>query len=357
MLVWMGTAAASGVRIKDIARVDSMRDNHLVGYGIVVGLSGTGDSNRSKETVQSIANTLKKFGVRLDQRDIYSRNAAAVMVTTRLPPFAGSGDKLDVNVSSMGDARSLVGGILVLTPLKGPDGATYALAQGNISVGGFQYDLNGNMVQKNHTNVGRIPGGASVEVDLIQGLVSNGKLALALNQPDFTTADRVVQALRQSLGGNAVRALHAGKVEISVATGQDPVSLIQKIENTQVEPDRQSVVVINERTGTVVSGGDVTLDKVTISHGNLKVVVTTDYLVSQPSFIGVAPPGVESLVVPDTQIDLSEPIANRVDLPQGATIGELVTALRQIKTTTRDIIVILQAIKEAGALNARIVVQ
>lgn len=357
LLACFNCECIAAVRIKEIARIDSVRDNPLVGYGIVVGLSGSGDTNRSRATVQSVANALKKFGVRLEQKEVYSRNAAAVMITSSLPPFAGSGDKLDLNVSSLGDARSLVGGTLVLTPLKGPDGETYALAQGQVSVGGFQYDLNGNMVQKNHTTVGRIPGGATVEVDQDQRLMSNGKITLVLVQPDFTTADRVVQALKKSLGIANIRALHAGKIEISVSSNQDAVSLIQRIENTTVQPDRQSVVVINERTGTVVSGGDVKLDKVTISHGNLKVVVTTDYLVSQPSFIGRAPPGVESLVVPDTKIDLEEPIADRVDLPQDATIGELVTALRQIKTTTRDIIVILQAIKEAGALNAKIIIQ
>lgn len=349
----------SATRLKEIARVEGVRDNHVVGYGIVVGLSGTGDSSRSKATLQSVSNALFEFGVKIDEREVHSRNVAAVIVTAKLPPFTNQGDYLDVSVSSMGDARSLVGGTLLLTPLKAPNNVVYALAQGQVSTGAFQYDLNGNLVQKNHTTVGRVPNGAQVERSVNTSLVGeDGVLYLILEHPDFTTAGRVVDAIRQNLGLNDVKAIHAGKIAIKVNPDVDSVSLIRDIENTSVEPDRKAIVVINERTGTVVSGGDVEIDDVTISHGNLKVIITTDYNVSQPSaFLGRASPGVRTMVVPDTEIEVEESLASAIDLPQGTSISDLVAALRQINTSTRDVIVILQAIKSAGALNAELLVQ
>lgn len=352
-----GPVATASVRLKDIARVEGVRSNPLVGYGIVVGLSGSGDSGRSRATVQSIGNALLQFGVSVDERDINSRNVAAVMVTAEMPPFSSAGDRLDLNVSSLGDARSLVGGTLVLTPLKGANDRIYALAQGQVSVGGFQYDLNGNMVQKNHTTVGRIPDGATVEVGTDSIVMAGNSVDLVLLQPDFTTADRIVRRLSTVGGVKRVTALHPGKIKVEFDSSENWVSVVGRLENIAVDPDTQSVVVVNERTGTVVSGGNVRIDNVTVSHGELKVVISTDYNVSQPSFIGRASGGVQSIVVPDTEISVEEQAAQAVAMKNGSTVAELITALRQIKVSTRDVIVILQAIKAAGALNAKLIIQ
>lgn len=355
--LFFANGAIASVRLKDIARVEGVRSNPLVGYGIVVGLSGSGDSGRSRATVQSIGNALLQFGVRVDERDINSRNVAAVMVTAEMPPFSSAGDRLDINVSSLGDARSLVGGTLVLTPLKGANDRIYALAQGQVSVGGFQYDLNGNMVQKNHTTVGRIPDGATVEVGTGSSMMTANAVDLVLLQPDFTTADRIVRRLSTVSGVRRVTALHPGKIKVEFDASENWVSVVGRLENITVDPDTQSIVVVNERTGTVVSGGNVRIDNVTVSHGELKVVISTDYNVSQPNFIGRASVGVQSIVVPDTEITVEEPSAQAVAMKNGSTVAELITALRQIKVSTRDVIVILQAIKAAGALNAKLIIQ
>lgn len=347
----------ASVRLKEIARIEGVRTNPLAGYGIVIGLAGSGDTARSRATLQSVANALDQFGVKVDQRDVNSRNVAAVMITTEMPPFASPGDKLDINVSSLGDARSLVGGTLLMTPLKGANDKVYALAQGQISVGGFQYDLNGNMVQKNHTTVGRIPEGATVEVGTDVSGTDSQTMDLVLAQPDFTTADRVARRLQGIPGIRQATPVHAGKIRLELSGTENWVSIMGRIENLTIDPGKQAVVVVNERTGTVVSGGDVNLDNVTISHGELKVIISTEYDVSQPTFLGRASDGVRSIVVPDTDISVQEREAQAVSMKQGSTVAELITALRQIKVSTRDIIVILQAIKTAGALNAKLVIQ
>lgn len=353
----MCLSAEGAVRLKEIARVEGVRSNPLAGYGIVVGLAGSGDTARSRATLQSVANALDQFGVKVDQRDVNSRNVAAVMITAEMPPFASPGDRLDINVSSLGDARSLVGGTLLMTPLKGANDRVYALAQGQVSVGGFQYDLNGNMVQKNHTTVGRVPEGATVEVGTDVSGTSYSSLDLVLAQPDFTTADRVAKRLQGVPGVKSATPLHAGKIKVELSGTENWVSVMGRIENMTVDPGTQAIVVVNERTGTVVSGGNVDIDNVTISHGDLKVVISTDYDVSQPTFLGRASSGVRSIVVPDTDISVEEEDAQSVSMKQGSTVAELITALRQIKVSTRDIIIILQAIKTAGALNAKLVIQ
>ena len=355
-------AAGGATRIKEVARIEGARDNDIVGYGIVVGLAGTGDTPRSKATMQSVTNALLQFGVKVPPEDINSRNVAAVIVTASLPPFSQPGDKLDANVSSMGDARSLVGGTLLMAPLRAANDRVYALAQGQISVGGFKFDYNGNVVQKNHPTVGMIPGGASVERSTADELVSaEGTVNILLDDPDFTTASRIKNAVNERFGPGRANAVHAGKVAISVPGSTDVVDLITAIENLSITPDQVARVVINERTGTVVSGGDVRISDVTISHGEIKVVISTDYRVSQPYMgevnIGGTAPGVRTVVVPDTDIDVREGVAQAVDLPSGTSISDLVTALRQIKTSTRDVITILQGIKRAGALHAQLIIQ
>jgi flagellar P-ring protein precursor FlgI len=354
-------AAPQAVRIKDLGRIDSVRENSLVGYGLVTGLAGTGDSSRFTPTLQSVANMLARFGVIVPSDQINSRNVAAVTVTTSLPAFARPGDTLDVNVSSIGDARSLTGGTLLMTPLAGPDTKIYALAQGAISVGGYKYDLNGNVVQKNHPTAGMVPGGAIVENAVATNLVKKeGTVSLVLFEPDFTTANRIAQSLNEALGGTLARALDAGRVEVAVPQQErdDIVGFLTRMENALVTPDQRARVVVNERTGTVVSGGDVRISMVTVSQGDLRVSVVTDYLVSQPSLLVEPGPGVRTEVVPRTRINVEENAAGSVvSLPAGTTVADLISALNKVKASTRDIITILQSMKKAGALHAELIIQ
>jgi flagellar P-ring protein precursor FlgI len=354
-------ATAPAVRIKDLGRIDGVRENMISGYGIVSGLAGTGDTARSLATLQSVANALREFGVNITPGQLASRNVAAVLVTATLPGFARVGDKLDVNVSSMGDARSLVGGNLLMTPLVGPDKRIYALSQGALSVGGYKYDQNGNVVQKNHPTTGIIPDGAVIEADVgTKILNAEGKVHLLLSDPDYTTASRVAEALNASMEPGLAMALDAGRVEIRVpdASRTRLVDFVARLESIDVMPDVKARVIVNERTGIVVSGGDVTLSKVSVAHGDLKVTIVTDYLVSQPDGLVFRPgPGVRTEVVPRTRIDAAESPTNTVSLGAGATVAELVAALNQVKTTTRDIIAILQSIKRAGALHADLIIQ
>jgi flagellar P-ring protein precursor FlgI len=353
-------AANEGIRIKDLGRIETVRDNSLVGYGLVTGLAGTGDSSRSKATLQSVVNMLDKFGVNVGVDQLNSRNVAAVMVITNLPPFTGSGDKLDVNVSSMGDARSLVGGTLLMTPLYGPDKKIYALAQGPLSVGGYQYDLNGNLVQKNHPTAAMIPDGAIVETAMPSEILGeNGSLDIVLFNPDFTTAQRMEVSLNETFGENIARAVDAGHIQVKVTEFRQDrvVDFVARLENLTVTPDQRARVVVNERTGTIVSGGDVRISKVTVSHGDLKVSIVTDYLVSQPYLLEEPGRDVRTAIVPQTRIDVNEGGVNSVSLPTGTTVADLVSALNRIKSSTRDIIAILQGIKRSGALHAELVIQ
>ncbi|WP_266157657.1 flagellar basal body P-ring protein FlgI, partial [Dyella silvatica] len=306
-----------GVRLKEIARAEGVQDNALIGYGLVVGLSGSGDSSRNHATMQSVANTLSHFGVNVTTDDLNSRNVAAVMVTTTLPAFAEPGQKLDVSVASVGDARSLSGGTLLLAPLDGPDGQVYALAQGAISVGGYKVQSFGSVEQKNHPTAGLVPDGATVQRSAPLGaLGTTGSINVILYQPDFTTATRVAQALQRSLPGVQAAAVHAGKVVVHFnQPSGSVVQAISAIENVTVEPDQVARVVVNERTGTVVSGGDVRLASVTISQGDLRVSIKTNYLVSQPDGIYVDPSrNIQTAVVPESKIKVNEDDARMVNL-------------------------------------------
>lgn len=356
----MAQGAPDSVRLKDLGRIDGVRDNSLIGYGLVTGLAGTGDSARSRATVQSVANMLMQFGITVTSDQINSRNVAAVMVIATLPAFARPGDKIDINVSSLGDARSLLGGTLLMTPLTGPDRRVHALAQGSVSVGGFKYDLNGNVVQKNHPTAGNVPGGATVEVGSATQIVKDGNLInVLLFQPDFTTAGRIAASLNTTLGRTMAKALDAERVEIRVTDFErdNLVDFLTRVENVAIAPDQRARVIVNERTGTVVSGGDVKISNVTISHGELKVSILTDYLVSQPSLLIRPGPDVRTQVVPSTRIDVKEADGGSVSLAAGATVADLVTALNRIKVSTRDVITILQGIKRAGALHAELIIQ
>jgi flagellar P-ring protein FlgI len=352
-------ATEGTIRVKDLGRLQGWRENSLVGYGIVTGLAGTGDSPTNRTTRQALANVFSQFNLTVSPEQIQSRNVAVVMVNAALPTFAREGDALDVTVNSAGDARSLLGGSLLLTPLKGPNGRVYALAQGPLSVGGYRYDANGNVIQKNHPTVGSVPGGAVVEVGTGSEVASPGQnLTFVLSEPDYTTASRIADAINSQVGPGLAKAHDASGIDIAVPDGQRDrlVAFVARIESVSVLPDRRAKVVINERTGTVVAGGDVTISRVAISHGDMKISIATQNAVSQPTFIGRAGEGVRSTPYSNTQMDVDE--ANGPGyLASGTTVADLVQSLARLKTSTRDVISILRAIKAAGALHAELVVQ
>jgi flagellar P-ring protein precursor FlgI len=350
-------AQTAGVAIKDLGRIDGWRQNPMVGYGLVTGLAGTGDSARNRATRQSISNMLAQFGLYVPIDQVQSRNAAAVMVTASLPPFARSGDRVDVTVTSIGDAKSLLGGALLLTPLRGGDNQVRALAQGAIAVGGYQYELNGNVQQKNHPTTGMVPLGATIERGINTQVVSaEGTVRFVLAQPDYGMADRIAAAINREFA-NGAAARDAANVEISVPAGASLVSFLTRVEGLSVEPVQRARVVINERTGTVVSGGDVRVSMITVSQGDLKVSIVTENTASQPSFVAETGAGVRSLIVSNTRINVAESGATWLSMPGTNTVADLVAALSKVKTSTRDTISILQAIKAAGALHAELVIQ
>lgn len=355
-----GAAHAGAVKVKDIARVAGVRENQLTGYGLVFGLSGSGDSQRNRATVQSVANTLRNFGVNVVEDDIASRNVAAVIVTAKLPAFAEPGQMVDVQVASSGDARSLTGGTLMLTPLMAADGRLYAMAQGAISVGGYQFQGVTASLQKNHPTVGWIPSGASIERASPLAVAGDGhELSILLNEPDFTNASRIASVIRSAEPTSTVRATHAGKVTVSFAAPPaDLVERIARLENLSVVQDRPARVVVNERTGTVVAGGDVRLGQVGISHAGLRVEIRTEYQVSQPDGIYYRPGhSIATAVVPSTTIKAEDPEAPLVRIPEGATVADLISALRAVHLSTRDVIAVLQSIKAAGSLDGELVIQ
>lgn len=339
------------VRIKDITKIQGVRDNQLVGFGLVVGLDGTGDSQSTTFTVQAIINLLSRFGVTVPAGRVRVNNVAAVMVTANLPPFAKSGDRIDVIVSSIGDAKSLQGGTLLQTPLQGADNQVYAVAQGAVSIGGFNFEQSGTSAQKNHTTVGRIPDGALVEQVVPMNFVAGDSIVLSLAQNDFTTAQRIADAINAKFP-NSAEPLDAGTVSVKIPETHKarPVQFLSEIGSLTVEPDMPARIVINERTGTVVLGSQVRIAAVAVAHGNLSVEVKTTFDVVQPP--PLAPKGVETVVVPQTQIKVKEPPARLLELGGGATIGDLVKGLNALGVTPRDMIAILQAIKNAGALQA-----
>lgn len=361
-LLLCGTASAQvgDVRLKEIARVAGVRENALTGYGLVFGLAGSGDSARNRATLQSVANTLRTYGVNVGLDDLSSRNVAAVIVTAKLPAFAEPGQPLDVLVSSSGDARSLNGGTLMLTPLFGPDGKVYAVSQGAISVGGYQFEALTASLQKNHPTVGVIPSGATVEQAPPVRVAGDGRqVSILLNEPDFSLANRITLALNRALPGVHATAEHAGKVTVTYPRPpQDLVAEISRIENVSVQPERKPRVVVNERTGTVVAGGDVRLGRVSVSQGDLRVEINTDYRVSQPDGVVVGRTStIGTAIVPESHIVAREGPAPLVNVPEGATVADLLSALRSIRLPTRDVIAVLQSIKAAGALDGELVIQ
>lgn len=354
--------AAAQVRIKDIARIQGQRQHSIVGYGIVTGLAGTGDSAGNRATRQSIANMLAQFNLTVPPEAVSSRNVAAVMVSASLPAFARAGDTVDVAVTSLGDARSLVGGSLLLAPLKGPDGHIYALAQGALTVGGYKYDANGNVTQKNHPTAATVPGGATVELSPpTAGNASQGtaNFAISLYDADYTTASRMADAINHELGSVAAAATDAQGVEVRVPAAYQSrlVELVRRIESLEIQTDQRARVVVNERTGTVVSGAAVRIEPVAISYGDLKISVAAETDVSQPMVIGGINPGLSSVPYTNTRVDVREQSGAALVTKAGGTVADLVQALATLKTNTRDVVSILKALKAAGALHADLLVQ
>lgn len=357
-LLLPGAAHAETIRVKDLGKLQGWRDNALVGTGIVTGLAGTGDSPTNRAARQALSNALAQFNLTVPPEQVQSRNVAVVMVSAALPAFAREGDTLDVTVASAGDARSLVGGNLLLTPLRAPNGRVYALAQGALSVGGYRYDANGNVVQKNHPTAGSVPNGATVEVAMAPQPAGPGKVTFVLTDPDYTTANRIAMAINSQVGAGVAQARDASGIEIAVPEGRrgQLVSFLAQLESVAVAPDRRARVVINERTGTVVSGGDVRISRVAISHGDIRINVSNQTSASQPVVIGQGSAGVRTALVTNTRVDVEE--QNGPGFVTGeSTVSDLVQSLARLKTNTRDIISILRAVKAAGALHAELVVQ
>lgn len=350
--------AGSQARIRDISRVDGVRENSLVGYGIVVGLAGSGDSHRNKATLQSIRNTLESFGIVVSNDDVKANNAAAVIITADLTPFAQPGDKIDVHVSSLGDARSLSGGTLYLTPMKGGDDKIYALAQGNLTTGGYKFEQNQNIMQRNHPTVGFIPQGAIVEKEIEQQFVHNNQIQFVLNHPDFVTAESMVQVIRATYPQLTVKAVHAGKVSVAPVMPENAMALIARLQQLRLETASLARVVVNEKTGTVVAGADVTVGDIVISHAGIRLEIQTRFHTSQPgAFAGHDNPAVRTETVPETDVRIHGDHEAFYASQGGTNIAELVTALKKVNLSTRDIISILQAINQSGALNAELIVQ
>jgi len=347
--------ADSSSRLKDVASLQGAGPMPLIGYGLVVGLNKTGDKRQTIFSAQTLANMLERFGLSVPAGQIKIENVAAVLVTAELPPYARPGARLDVTASSVGDARSLQGGTLLATPLRGMNGEIYALAQGPLSIGGFGGGTSGNSVQVNHLTVGRVPEGGLVQVGGGGTLAQTDTLTLALREPDFVSAERVAQSINAALGAETARVVDPGTVTLKVPEQYHAAiaDLMARIDVLPVETDAVARVVINERTGTVVIGGNVRIGQAAVAHGNLSVKISTKYEVSQPSPFSKTG---DTKVVPNEQVDVRENPARLVALEEGTTLDHVVRALNALGASPRDIIAIMQALKAAGALRAEIVI-
>jgi flagellar P-ring protein FlgI len=375
-IILLTPAGGQTARIKDIASIKGIRSNQLFGYGLVIGLNGSGDGKRTGFTIQGLVNMLEHLGVHVSADEVKVSNVAAVMASATLSPFARVGKNLDVTVSSIGDAKSLQGGTLLLTPLRGVDGEVYALAQGPISIGGFSAGgAAGGGVTKNHPTVGRIPGGATVEKEIALSLRDKRQLTMILENPDFTTAHRTVNTINSHFEQDLAVAVDSGTVHITIpeAFRKSEVALLAELEELDVVPDEIAKVVVNERTGTVVIGENVRIMTVAVAHGNLSIQIKETKEVSQPLSFAPQPgrgsssptqmeggvivaPGGSTVIAPESDVEVKEEDKRLLLIPTGSTIGDLVRALNAIGVTPRDLITVLQGIKAAGALQAKLVI-
>ena len=335
-------------RLKDISSFSGIESKSIVGYGLVVGLQGSGDGSSSQMTIQSIMNMLEHFGLTVPMSKVKPNNVAAVMVTAELPAFGKLGSQFDVTVSSIGDAKSLEGGVLLLTPLIGPDGKQYASAQGSISIGGFNEETKNAKIRKNHANVGRVPNGASVEKEIYSQLVTNGELLLNLQTPDFTTAQTTAASINRLFRSKIANAEDAASISISVPDSvlarHNLIGFMSRIENVEIQTDLPAKIIINERTGTIVAGNTVRINEVAIAHGNLIIEIRNKSVTNQ---VG---PYVQQ--TSESKIKVGE--TGSVVVMQATTVQELSRALNSIKVTPRDLISIFQALKAAGALQGEL---
>ncbi len=356
LLIAASLPGAEASRIKDIARVNGLQGDHLIGYGLVVGLGGTGDGKRTGFTTHSVAGMMEKFGITLDADEIRMKNVAAVMVTAQLTPGSRAGGQIDVTVSSVGDASSLEGGILLMTPLlRESDGEQYAVAQGPLSIGGYNVEGGeGNSSRKNNSNVGRIPSGATLSRDFPGQYIRDNRVDLVLYSPDFTTASNVAAKVNERLGAGLAQARDASRISVWIPKDYqyDNIGFISSLENLEVSTDRAARVVINERTGTVVVGQHVTIKDVAIAHGNLNVEIKTGYTASQPAPFGQG----RSLLVPDVSTQVQDSSGQLAMVENGNTVEKVAQALNELGVSPRDMISIFQALKAAGALEAELLI-
>jgi flagellar P-ring protein precursor FlgI len=353
-LLTVRSAQPAGTRLKEVASLEGVRDNQLMGYGVVVGLNGTGDKRQTVFSLQTLTNILKRMGTTVDPTVVQVRNIAAVLVTANLPPFAQPGTRIDITAAAIGDASNLQGGLLIMTPMKGADGQVYAVAQGTVMTGGFVAGRGGNTQTVNHPTVGRTPGGAIVERSP-PSIAPSSHLRLQLHEADFTTAARIVEVVNQhfATAGLAVARAESSalvSVDIPASYSTRPVEFVAEMENLTVEADHRERIVINERTGTIVMGKDIRITPVAILHGALSVEVRTTVEVSQPATLS---PG-KTAVTSTTEVTTKEAKAQNIVLQKGVTVEELVRALQAIGSTPRDVIAILQNMRVAGALEAEI---
>jgi flagellar P-ring protein precursor FlgI len=357
-LLPFATIPMEAARVKDIAVVEGVSGIQLIGYGLVTGLNNTGDTQQSLFTNQTTLNLLKRFGITVEQRtNLRTRNVAAVMVTATVHNFSRKGMKFDVQVSSMGDSRSLQGGILLMTPLSSGDGTVYAMAQGGVSVGGYDFGLNESRVTKNFVSSGRVPNGGIIDRSIEAAIVDNQQIRIALREPDFTTVTRVSSAINRLPNlNNAATPINAGTVEIALPSGTDNgqlMSLIAQIEALTVDVDPVARVVINERTGTVVVGAAVELLPVVVAHGGLEIQVQTETQVAVPAPFTVAQPQTYE----NSYLNVAEEYNQAVVLDKITTVQDMASALNSLKVSPRDLIAIFQALKESGSLQAELVIQ
>jgi flagellar P-ring protein precursor FlgI len=345
-------------RLKDLAAIEGVRDNQLLGYGLVMGLNGTGDDiKKSVFTRQALINLVKRLGMSITP-DVFNRmktdNVAAVMVTADLPPFARPGSRIDVQISTMGDATNLSGGTLLMTPLKGPDGKTYAVAQGPLAVGSIAFGGKAAKVQKNFPTAGHLANGAIVERSVGWQLPPSGDLLYELKEPDFTTASRMTEAINNRFGPTTAHSPDSGTVKILMPLDYrgNVVGFVADLENIEIEAATPARIVVNERTGTIVMGQDVRIATVAVSHGNLNLIISEEMDISQPNPLAAG----QTVASPKTNIEVVEDEGNLVVLKMGVSIGEIARALNAIGATPRDLIAIFQAIKAAGALHAELLI-